>query len=89
MNQTKLESVLERTVDLMTGVGIAWCTMQYIVVPLWNLDLSPTDNLSVTLLFTAISFVRGYIWRRFFNAGIHKQIHKFITRRSNEKSKTN
>ena len=81
MNQTKLESLLERAVDLTSGMIIAWCTMQYIVVPLWGLSLSASDNVGVTLLFTAISFVRGYIWRRFFNAGIHKQIHKFLMRR--------
>ena len=37
------------------------------IVPVWDLDGSMTDNLAITGTFTAVSVVRGYLWRRLFN----------------------
>jgi hypothetical protein len=41
-----------------------WCL---IVVPVWNLPVNMAENLQITLLFTAVSVLRSYIWRRIFN----------------------
>ena len=82
MHQTKLESLLERTIDACTGWVIALLIWVFIITPIWSIEVSPMDNVWITTTFTAISIVRGYFWRRFFNAGIHKLIHKFVTRRT-------
>ena len=76
MNQTKLESIIERTADMTTGFIISALTYQYIVIP--NESISQNAIL-VTSLFTLFSFFRGYVWRRFFNRGLHKIVHRYIT----------
>ncbi len=76
MKQTKLESIIERTVDMATGFIISVFVYKYIILNSEWLWQSPV---LVTTLFTIISFFRGYIWRRFFNAGLHKMVHKIIS----------
>jgi hypothetical protein len=39
----------------------------WIVVPVWNLPVRPIDNLGITGLFTVVSVIRSYVWRRIFN----------------------
>ena len=75
MQQTKLESFIEKTVDISTGFVISVFVYKYIVLPqdwLWS---SP---IYVTILFTIISLFRGYLWRRFFNAGLHKSVKQIV-----------
>jgi hypothetical protein len=36
------------------------------------------DNLGITAIFTISAIARGYLWRRFFNKGLHKKVHKWI-----------
>ena len=37
------------------------------VLPLFNYNITVTDSLWVSLIFTAISVIRGYLIRRYFN----------------------
>lgn len=77
MKQTKIESIIERTADLITGFIISVLLYKHVILTsewLWN---SP---MLVTTLFTIVSFCRGYMWRRFFNANLHKVVHKFVSR---------
>lgn len=37
------------------------------MVPVWELEVSTHENLQITLAFTVLSVVRGFIWRRIFN----------------------
>ena len=79
MNQTKLESLLESFVNVGSGFIIAFLVWGFIVRPLIYAGYLTIDHtLAITIIFTVISVVRGFIWRRFFNAGIHKIIHKFV-----------
>lgn len=75
MNQSRTESILERTVDLITAFLISWATYEFYILP--NVD--DFSSFKVTLIFTVISFFRGYFWRRFFNKRLHIAIHKFLT----------
>ena len=80
MKQSRLESLLEAVVNTGSGFIIAMLVTQYIVVPLWDLDWGMADNFAVTLLYTSIAIARGYVWRRFFNAGVHRAIHRWVTK---------
>ena len=78
MNQTKLESLLETCLNIAIGFIISLLLWIYLVAPLWGLEMSMFDNLGITGIFTVSAVARGYVMRRFFNAGIHKAIHKAI-----------
>ena len=80
MNQTRLESLLEAIINTVIGFVLALGTWQFIVAPLMGYVVTMKDNLLITGIFTVVSVSRGYVLRRFFNAGLHKAI-KLITRR--------
>ena len=64
MMQTKTESIIERTLDIGTGFIISLLLYKYVIL---ELEWLWTNAFLVTLLFTVVSFVRGYLWRRYFN----------------------
>jgi len=76
VNQTKLESLLEASVNTAIGFFVALWTWQFIVAPLMGYIVTMRDNLVITGIFTVVSVARGYVLRRFFNAGLHRAIHK-------------
>lgn len=78
MNQTKLESLLETSVNIASGFIVSLLLWSFVVAPLWGLEMSTFDNLGIVSIFTVSAILRGYIWRRFFNAGIHKSIHNSV-----------
>ena len=79
-NQTKLESLIETVVNISSGFVIAMITWEVIVKPYLGISTDLSENFTITLIFTSISIIRGYFWRRFFNKGIHKKIHKVLSR---------
>ena len=80
--QTRLESLLERIVDMTSGVLLAYLAWMFLVPVIWpQYDPPAGEGLALTLLFTAISFFRGLFWRRFFANGIHRVIHQMVIKR--------
>jgi len=77
VQQTKLESIIERTVDISTGFIISVLVYKYLIL---NNDWLWQSPIYVTTLFTVISFFRGYMWRRFFNAGLHIVVHRIVSK---------
>lgn len=75
MHQTKLESFLEAALNIATGFIISFLMWMFVVAPLFGFDSNYVDNLLITTIFTVTSLGRSYVWRRFFNAGIHKFIY--------------
>lgn len=80
MKQTKLESFIEASINTAIGFIISYLTWILIVVPLYHMELSHKDNLVITLIFTVVSVIRGYVIRRYFNAGMHKTVHNLVKR---------
>ena len=74
MNQTRIESIIERACDVITAFIISYMLYEYLIRP--NIDYISSFN--VVLLFTIVSMIRGYFWRRFFNKGLHKTVHKIL-----------
>lgn len=64
--QTRLDSFIESVINIFIGYAVAVAS-QLLVFPLFNIHVSFTDNLLIGLYFTAISLVRSYAIRRFFN----------------------
>lgn len=64
--QTKLQSMIETLISIFIGFLIALLT-QWIVFPLFDIQTSVQDDLIIVSIFTAVSIIRGYCIRRFFN----------------------
>lgn len=85
MRQSKLESILEQTCNMGSGFITAALAWAYIVAPMIHSEIITVDSpIIITIIFTVISFLRGYFWRRFFNASVHKAIHNFVRRQEIE-----
>ena len=64
--QTKRQSLIET----LTSVFVGWLIgviLNLTILPLFNYNITVVDSLWVSLIFTVISVVRGYLIRRFFN----------------------
>ena len=66
MTQSRRHSLLESACSTIFGFGIA-LACQMVVYPLYGLHPSLGQNLGITGIFTAVSIVRGYGFRRLFN----------------------
>ena len=77
MNQTRLESLIESALNISTGFVVSLVFWTLVVVPVWKLPVTMAQNMEITLCFTALAVVRSYLWRRFFNNGIHRRVHQW------------
>lgn len=77
MSQSKKHSIIEALLNVFSGMVIAFTVSQLayeyqqeIQQHIWSgfvWHLNFTSNLLMTSIFTCISIVRGYVWRRIFN----------------------
>jgi len=65
--QTKQNSLLEVCLNVASGYIIAMIVWRLVVAPGLGLNVDYVQNIQVTTIFTGISVIRGYIWRRVFN----------------------
>lgn len=66
MTQTRLQSLVEVIASTTVGYGVAVLT-QIAVFPLFAIEVTHTQNAQIALIFTGVSIVRGYAFRRAFN----------------------
>ena len=65
--QTKRQSLIET----LTNVGVGWFISfiaNMLVLPLFGYNINLTDGVLISIIFTIISIVRGYVVRRWFNS---------------------
>jgi len=74
MRQSRIHSLFEVLLNTLTGFAVSVGTAQ-LVFP----DVSFAQNVRVVLIFTVVSVIRSYIWRRIFDY-IHHRKH---TRQAN------
>lgn len=67
--QTKKQSFIEASTNTAVGFVISLAST-FIIFPLVGFETSPSKNIVVTLFFTAVSILRGYVIRRCFNKKI-------------------
>ena len=70
MIQTKLGSFIEALMNIAIGFAINFAA-NLLILPLFGFDVHAGQALGIGLLFTAISIVRSYVIRRWFNARLH------------------
>lgn len=64
--QTKKNSLIEAVTNTAVGFGISLAAT-FAIFPVMGIESSPSKNLVITLFFTVISILRGYLLRRLFN----------------------
>ena len=69
--QTKLQSAIESGVNILIGYLVALAS-QLIVFPQFGINIPLADNLLIGFWFTAISLIRSYAVRRYFNWRLKK-----------------
>jgi len=73
MSQSRTSSAIEVALNYASGFLIALAVWQWVAVPLFNIGTSAVQGVGVTCLFTGVSIVRSYIWRRIFNWYQHRE----------------
>lgn len=64
--QSKTQSLIESFVNVAVGYGVAILT-QVILYPLFEIEVSMSQNLQIAVWFTLVSLARSFLLRRFFN----------------------
>lgn len=68
--QSRLSSFIESIINVLIGFVVAIIS-QVLVFPLVDIHVPLSTNLQIGAYFTAISIVRSYVIRRWFNARLH------------------
>ncbi len=66
MSQTRTLSAIESVANVVVGYGVALLS-QLLVFPMFGIHIPFSSNLAIGAWFTAISLVRSYVLRRWFN----------------------
>ncbi|MEW8492631.1 MAG: hypothetical protein AB2604_02450 [Candidatus Thiodiazotropha taylori] len=66
IQQTRLVSLFESVINILIGYGVALAS-QIVIFPLFDIHVPLTTNLWIGAWFTAISLLRSYMIRRWFN----------------------
>jgi hypothetical protein len=71
VTQTRLGSFYEACMNILIGFTINYFA-NLLIFPLFGFHISHGANFVMGLLYTAISLVRSYAIRRWFNARLHR-----------------
>lgn len=66
-SQTRLESLVEACINTATGFAVSYATWIWVAGPLFDIDIGYGGTFWLTCIFTVVSILRQYVWRRFFN----------------------
>lgn len=80
MTQSKLESFLETAATVAIGFLVSMAVWQWIAAPLYDIEVTVSQNLGITTIFTLSSFIRSYFVRRFFAVGLKQRIHQIVAK---------
>jgi len=68
VNQTKIDSFIEQVFNVGSGFILAALVWEFIINPLLTSHhLTVENTLPIVTIFTLVSVIRGYVWRRIFN----------------------
>lgn len=68
--QTRRGAIIEAWVNILIGFAINF-VLNLFLLPLVGANFTLSDNFMLGWIYTAISIVRQYVIRRWFNARIH------------------
>ena len=66
-----MQSKKQSLIETLTNVGIGWFISfiaNMLVLPLFGYNINLTDGVLISIIFTVISIIRGYVVRRWFNS---------------------
>lgn len=66
-----MQSKMDSLIETLTNVGIGWFISfiaNMLVLPLFGYNINLTDGVLISIIFTIISIIRGYVVRRWFNS---------------------
>ena len=66
-----MQSKKQSLIETLTSVFVGWLIgviLNLTVLPLFDYNITVVDSLWVSLIFTVVSIIRGYIIRRWFNS---------------------
>ena len=66
--QSKKRSIAESFTNIAVGIGVSIAS-QYLIFPWFDIQITFGEHMWITVWFTAISIVRSYLLRRYFNKG--------------------
>lgn len=66
MKQSKKQSLKETVISTFIGLAVSLIT-QIVIFPLYGMQVSFNQNIQITIIFTVVSILRGYLVRRYFN----------------------
>ena len=80
MKQTRVESLVEQGVNMFFKFWVAAAAWKFMVAPLIDAGvLSYKAALPITIIFTVLSLIQGYFWRRVFNGiNLHQMVHTVV-----------
>jgi hypothetical protein len=67
MTQSKKASLLEQVIKTVSGFFVNWALWVWVIMPLWDIEMTMQENLAIMALFTVSAIARGYVLRRIFN----------------------
>ena len=71
MVEVLMQSKKDSLIESLTSTTIGWLIgviLNMSVLPLFDYNITVIDSLWVSLIFTVVSVIRGYVIRRFFNS---------------------
>ena len=81
LSQSRLESLIETGANIASGFIVSLLLWSYVVAPLYGITMRPMGNLGVVSIFTVSAIIRSYIWRRWFNARLHRRLEELFNER--------
>jgi hypothetical protein len=75
MKQTRRGAWAESLINVGIGFGVALLS-QLAIFPLFGIHVPLSTNLGISMWFTGISLVRGYLVRRWVDARLHRKKNK-------------
>lgn len=66
MSQSRRQSMVEAIVNVCVGLGVN-LTLNFAIFPLFGWVLTLSQNMTLGVIYTAVSLVRSYCLRRVFN----------------------
>ena len=64
--QSRKHSLIEVVTSTLVGYVIALCS-QMVIYPLYGIEFTFMQNVEIAAIFTVISIIRAYFFRRVFN----------------------
>jgi hypothetical protein len=74
MSQSRRQSLFEQLINQIGGFVLAMIVWEWVISPSWGFNTSYVDNLGITLIYTTMSIIRGYLVRRLFNWYTHRNV---------------